>query len=196
MGARGLSGPPAASRNLTPSVQSPVCPSVGPFLLCPHPIGSTISHCLGLSPIVGQQGPFLCPVGNGNEMSTAGDVGRGTAWHLPPEKGACVGVGLEQGLPSPRRAERVTGRELPMGSPQHSEFQGSKEICVRPGRRPAPQTAGREAGLATGDTRISQQGGLFCPWEGTRGVPRMERLWEALRDGELAPHVPHRHSGR
>lgn len=117
---------------------------------------------------------------HGNEMSTAGDVGRGTGWHTPPEKGAWVGVGLEQDLPSPRRAERVTGRELPATqSAQYSEFQGSKEICVRPGRRPALHTA-REAGIATGETRIGRQGGLCHPWEGTWGVPRMERLWEAL----------------
>ncbi|KAF6074875.1 hypothetical protein HJG60_009298 [Phyllostomus discolor] len=82
-----LSGPLAASRNLTPSVQPPICPSVCPFRLCPHPIRSTISHCPNLSPIVEQQGPFLYPVGNGNKMSTAGDVGYRTGWHTSPEKG-------------------------------------------------------------------------------------------------------------
>lgn len=64
---------------------------------------------------------------------------------------------------------------------------------MRPGRRPALHTA-REAGIATGETRIGRQGGLCHPWEGTWGVPRMERLWEALRGrGHLgcsrAPHV-------
>lgn len=79
---------PAASRNLTPSVQPPICQSVCPFLLCPHPIRSTISLCPRLSPIVEQQGPFLYPLGNGNKLSTAGDVGCRTGWHTPPEKGS------------------------------------------------------------------------------------------------------------
>lgn len=39
---------------------------------------------------------------------------------------------------------------------------------MRPGRRPALHTA-REAGIATGETRIGRQGGLCHPWEGTWG---------------------------
>lgn len=71
---------------------------------------------------------------------------------------------------------------------------------MRPGRRPAPRTAGREAGLATGETRISQQGGLFHLWEGTWGF----RGWKdfgKLSEAEVilfAPQARHIlcHSGR
>lgn len=98
----------------------PFCPvprSVHLFVLSfsvPTPSEAQFPIVSVFPPIVEQQGPFLYPVGNDNEMSTAGDVGCRTGWHTPPEKRP-GGVGLEQKLTSPRRTE--WGEKVEMGSP-------------------------------------------------------------------------------
>lgn len=117
MGTR-LVGPPAASGNRTPLSSPPSVHLFVPSFSVSTPSEAQFPIVSVLPPIVEQQGPFLYPVGNDNEMSTAGDVGRrtGGTHHRKRDLG---GGGLRTGTDIPQE-DRMGERKLKLGPPQYS----------------------------------------------------------------------------